>query len=563
MEDNEYPFPDGVKLAIALPHTMSTISTVTHHSLFCVARPDRVAYLTAHSGGDLANRREYQIEEALKSQCTHIWLIDGDMDFPDDILIRLFKLLKQGADLAGGLCYRGYPPHEPIAKHPTKKGNMKPLVDFQFGDIIEAKATGTACLLVKREVFEKVPRPWFSIIRDAKDPLKIVESLDHYFTSRATELGFKLWIDTYKDVGHLKEIGINRDFYFMNEIFDKLAGPEQKTNRIYKLVQKLSDPSWIDKLDRLLEDGNGPKSIHSGDSESMNWQIVSGDRSIFALRLARMLGLKIVSQPEGSFDGLFFVDMLPENMAISQEYRKIPKICYWTGTDVRLFMNNGTKCEFGPSIHVTDSPWLVIKLNPRLANVCFLPMPPDLPALHIPVEPNPGILMYLNQHPARDIKRSLAFIQSIRDIPIYVIRGPGIGVNLPVQENVTDLKWITDDKRGEVFKKVSVHVRFMLYDGLSQTVIEMKMLGRHVFYTTSFPYCNYVDEKEGIEDIIQRVRKTILLPPDQEGREWFWSIFNQENFGRILGELCERQGWGFPGSKIIPKNWAMPAPPNK
>jgi hypothetical protein len=547
MEDKEYPFPDGVKLAIALPHTMSLISTVTHHSLFCVARPDRVEYLPAHPGGDLANRREYQIEEALKLQCTHIWLIDGDMDFPNDILIRLFKLLKQGADLAGGLCYRGYPPHEPIAKHPTKTGNMRPLIDFQFGDIIEPKGTGAACLLVKREVFEKVPRPWFSIFRDTKDPLKIVKSLDFHFTSRATELGFKLWIDTSEDVGHLKEIGINRDFYFMNEIFDKLAGPEQKTNRIHKLAQKLSEPSWINKLDQLLDDGSEIKSVHHGsNSESMNWKIISGDRSIFAQRLAGMLGLEILPRPEGSFDGLFFVDMLPENMAISQQYKTTPKICYWTGSDTRIFLNHGASSEFGPSIHVTDSPWLTIKLNARIPNVCFLPMPPDLPDLTIPIEANPGILMYLNKHPARDIERSLSFIRAIKDIPIYIIRGPGVGVGIPTQENVTDLKWIPDNKRGELFKKVSTHVRFMHYDGLSQTVIEMKMLGRHVFYTTHFPYCNYVDQEEKVEVTAQRVRETIQLPPDREGIEWYWSIFNRDNFSRILGDLCEKKGWGFP-----------------
>jgi hypothetical protein len=546
MEDREYPFPDGVKLGLSLPHTMSLIPTVTHHSLFCVARPDRIEYLTAHGGGDLANRREYQVEAALKLGCTHIWLIDGDMDFPNDILIRLFGLLKQGADLAGGLCYRGYPPYDPIARHLTEKRNMAPYRDFHFGDIIEPKGTGTACLLVKSEVFEKVPRPWFSIIRDDKDPLKITQSLDMYFTERATELGFKLWIDTGEDVGHLKEIGINRDFYFMHQIFTRLTGKDGKTDRVHRLARKLSEPLWIDKLDTLLQGADETRQA-SPNKDSMTWQIISGDRSIFAQRLAGMLGLKIFSQPQGSFDGLFFVDMLPENMAISQEYRGTPKICYWTGSDARLFLNDGAGREFGPSIHVTDSPWLTIKLNSRIPNVCFLPMPPDIPKFDIPLEPNPGILMYLNQHPARDIKRSLSFIQSIHDIPIYVMRGPGIGVDILAQENVTDLKWIpSDDKREEIFKKISVYVRFMLYDGLSQTVIEMKMLGRHVFYTSNFPYCNYVDPKDGVDAVAKRVREVISLPLDKQAIKWYWSVFNRENFNKILGQLVKKEGWSFP-----------------
>lgn len=246
----EDPFPSGVKLAWAMPHDMSLISTATHHSLMVVARPEKIWYLTVNKGGDLAIKRELQIEAALKAGCTHVWLLDGDMVYPSDILIRLFRLLKDGADLAGGLCFRGHPPWEPIAKHLTEPRNMLPFRDFEFGDVIRPRATGAACLLVKREVFESIDQPWFKITLDPLSPIKVKQSEDVYFTQKATEAGFKLWIDTAINVDHVREIGINREFYLVHLLAVRLSG----NDRLKKMVVKSMDPKWLERvLDPVLE----------------------------------------------------------------------------------------------------------------------------------------------------------------------------------------------------------------------------------------------------------------------------------------------------------------------
>jgi len=240
-------WPDGIKLAWAMPHTMSVISTVTHYSLFGVIRPDHIDYLTAIRGGDISEKREMQTEEALKLGCTHIWFIDGDMGFPQNILIDLFRVIEQGADLAGGLCYRGYPPWEPIAWHPTEKRMLLPSIDFTFGDVINARATGLACLLVKREVFEGLKRPWFIIKRDEEDIRRVREGEDFYFTSKATEAGFKLKIHTGYDVDHMREIPINREFFLMANLAGKVLGKDKNWKRVGKLFLKLNDPDWLDR----------------------------------------------------------------------------------------------------------------------------------------------------------------------------------------------------------------------------------------------------------------------------------------------------------------------------
>ncbi len=241
-------WPENVKLAWAMPHTMSVISTATHYSLFAVKRPPVIEYLGVPRGGDIAEKRERQTHAALEMGCTHIWFIDGDMVFHPDILVDLFSLLGKGASLAGGLCYRGYPPWEPVVWHPTEKRMLLPVRDFDFGAPVEARATGAACLLVKREVFDVVERPWFMIRRDPENYVRAVEGEDFYFTSRATALGFKLLIHTAYDVDHIRDFPVNREIFFMSALFSRLLGKEKRWDRITKLWKKTTDPEWIDSV---------------------------------------------------------------------------------------------------------------------------------------------------------------------------------------------------------------------------------------------------------------------------------------------------------------------------
>jgi hypothetical protein len=240
-------WPKNCHLGWAIPHTMSMISTVTHYSLMGLIRPPRVEYLTARRGASIDEIRERQAEEALKIGCTHIWFADGDMGYPPTTLIDLFGLLQSGADLAGGLCYRGYPPFEPIAWHLKEKRMLLPMKDFRFGDVIEPRATGCACLLVKIEVLKELKQPWFLIKR--KKNGKVVHGEDFYFTQRATEAGFKLKIHTGYDIDHMREFPVNREIFLMSSLFGGILGKEKNWNKVTKLWKKVnSDPDWLDQI---------------------------------------------------------------------------------------------------------------------------------------------------------------------------------------------------------------------------------------------------------------------------------------------------------------------------
>lgn len=241
------PWPDSVKLGIACPLTWPYINSTTHVSMLAMDRPDFIL-LEASRGGDIAEKRENQVEEGMRLGCTHILLMDADMVYPPQTIPDLFKLLQvHGADMAGGLCYRGYEPYNPLAWHPTEERQLKPFEDYNFGDIISAGATGAACLLIKREVFEKVDRPWFRIQTEEKTidgkTVVIRRGEDTYFTRKATKAGFSLLINTAYDIGHLREFAVDRHFWItfclLNELGDWGAA--------FKLFRKLKDKEWLER----------------------------------------------------------------------------------------------------------------------------------------------------------------------------------------------------------------------------------------------------------------------------------------------------------------------------
>lgn len=254
MNPNLKAWPEGTRLGWAMPCSMHQISYMTHVSTLTMDRPDFIL-LEASRGGDVAEKRENQVEEGMKLGCTHFILLDSDMVYPQSTINDLFQILQDhNADMVGGLCYRGYEPYDPLIWGLEKEDLLKPFEDYKFGDIVKAGATGAACLLIKREVFEKLERPWFRVQTEEKTvDGKIVvvrRGEDTYFTRNATAAGFKLLINTAYDIGHLREFAVDRHFWITFGILNKMGS----WGNAFRLFRKLQDKEWIEKeLGNILE----------------------------------------------------------------------------------------------------------------------------------------------------------------------------------------------------------------------------------------------------------------------------------------------------------------------
>ncbi len=136
------------------------------------------------------------------------WLlfVDSDMIVPED---GLEKLLSHNKPIVGGLCFRKVPPYNPTIYFDHGNENFEWQYKWPEDGLFECDATGTAFLLVRREVFDKIKKPIFEYTDISEDLL---------FCRKAREAGFKIWIDPTVEVGHIRPKAVyKKDFLDHNK----------------------------------------------------------------------------------------------------------------------------------------------------------------------------------------------------------------------------------------------------------------------------------------------------------------------------------------------------------
>lgn len=154
--------------------------------------------LSCPSGDQIGEYRNRLILSALSLGCTHIFFVDDDIKADNGALQKLYAHNK---DIIGGW----YPKKTPVIESATliSDGESKQGVPLNSVGLIDIDWSLTAGLtLIKTEVFRKIPYPWFVTTTRGTE--------DTYFTARAKEVGYKLWLDTdikaiHADKGNKKE----------------------------------------------------------------------------------------------------------------------------------------------------------------------------------------------------------------------------------------------------------------------------------------------------------------------------------------------------------------------
>jgi SAM-dependent methyltransferase len=144
------------------------------------------------------NRNLLVQETLLSSDCTHLWFLDSDVVPPSPY--GLMRLLQREKDIITGLYARKTVPNQWlmwIKDNPVNISNPEtPFEIFpEYRDkVTEITGAGAGCLLIKREVFEKVPPPWFKV--DYTEGTTEAWGEDVYFFNKTRKYGIKSFIDT-------------------------------------------------------------------------------------------------------------------------------------------------------------------------------------------------------------------------------------------------------------------------------------------------------------------------------------------------------------------------------
>lgn len=153
----------------------------------------------------ICDARTNAVEEAMKLECTHIFMVDTDMIYPPDMLD---FLLEDNRDIVGVVAYKRTPPYFPCVFAKVEGEEYYKSVNVVKKGIMRCDSVGFGAILIKMDVFFKIPQPWFWIDKKGHDV---------NFCEKAREYGFDIHVDTDMVIGHAGDpVVVNEKFYLDN-----------------------------------------------------------------------------------------------------------------------------------------------------------------------------------------------------------------------------------------------------------------------------------------------------------------------------------------------------------
>jgi hypothetical protein len=141
--------------------------------------------------------------ELLKSNFTHLLMLDIDHKHLWSIVQRLARWVVADPKklVVGGLNFRRGAPYDPCCFLEGADGKLYPPAEWEQG-LIRMDAIGTGSVLISREVFERIPPPWFfnDYSRAWEDEWP---GEDIGFSKLCRENGIELWVDTTTTSPHM------------------------------------------------------------------------------------------------------------------------------------------------------------------------------------------------------------------------------------------------------------------------------------------------------------------------------------------------------------------------
>ena len=201
------------------------------------------------SGANISASRNMLVAEFLHGDKEWLLMVDSDMVLRSDLLERMFEYAFPGVrPVIGALCFGfGADGFFPTLYMKNAAGDYDRLENWRnvANGGREIGATGAACLLVHRGVFEKLrevhpgDRPWFA---EEQSPSGRWRGEDITFCDRVTSAGFKINVLTQLSVGHVKKQVIDEAFYVRWVEHHRLVvacTPRTGSTYLYQLLRHL------------------------------------------------------------------------------------------------------------------------------------------------------------------------------------------------------------------------------------------------------------------------------------------------------------------------------------
>uniref|UniRef100_A0A6M3L261 Glycosyltransferase n=1 Tax=viral metagenome TaxID=1070528 RepID=A0A6M3L261_9ZZZZ len=147
---------------------------------------------------NIVGARNMAAKFVVDNKYTHLFFMDSDNVYKAGTLV---KLLSHDVDVVGGVYVKKIQPHYVTVFRRNEKGLYH---FFPPQELCEVDALATGCMLIKREVLERLKPPWFyykpSEIRGYE---WATNTEDMTFCENVKASGMKIYVDGSVHVGHV------------------------------------------------------------------------------------------------------------------------------------------------------------------------------------------------------------------------------------------------------------------------------------------------------------------------------------------------------------------------
>ena len=207
------------KVALLCPVAETINPKVFQHTMAAVSYASAHGY-TIDFVGVTERQLVHQARNVLargfkETDCEWAFWMDSDMVFPPSTIVRLIEKAKEvGTQFMTGVYYQRLGDHLPVLwrKQPeltdgrkvgfadlppdAKEAYLHHFIIPNGMDPIKADVCGFGCLVMHRDLVEKIEYPYFKMISDNC-------SEDFYFCIKARDAGFQLWADPGFEILHM------------------------------------------------------------------------------------------------------------------------------------------------------------------------------------------------------------------------------------------------------------------------------------------------------------------------------------------------------------------------
>lgn len=145
-------------------------------------------------GSVIAESRTQLAKQALGNNSTHLLWLDSDIHFPPNVFE---KLLSHNKHIVAANYSTRYLPQRSVAF--TDPKNIDCRLEEKTG-LHQVWAVGMGCMLTTAEVYNNLPKPWFS--HEYNRELDNFGGEDIYFCNQAGYHGYDVWVDADIKTAH-------------------------------------------------------------------------------------------------------------------------------------------------------------------------------------------------------------------------------------------------------------------------------------------------------------------------------------------------------------------------